>query len=72
MAALPLDVPVLAVHALEDEDVPLAMSASYVEASSAGVVPARLVTVPGDHFALIDPCADAYATCRKLVEELLG
>jgi pimeloyl-ACP methyl ester carboxylesterase len=72
MAALPLDVPVYAVHAREDEDVPLAMSASYVEASHGGEAPAQLVTVPGDHFALIDPQAQAYMTCRELVQELLG
>ncbi|WP_104045784.1 alpha/beta hydrolase family protein [Arthrobacter sp. ZGTC412] len=72
MAALPLEVPVYAVHATEDEDVPVAMSGSYVEASQIGPVPARLVMVPGDHFALIDPDAAAYATCRELVQELLA
>jgi len=72
MAALPLDVPVYAVHTTEDDNVPLAMSATYVEASRGGKVPARLVTVPGDHFALIDPHAPAYVKCRELVEELLA
>lgn len=72
MAALPLDVPVYAVHAEDDLDVPAAMSISYVEAARSGPVPARLVRVPGDHFALIDPRAGAYATCRELVRELLG
>jgi pimeloyl-ACP methyl ester carboxylesterase len=71
MAALPLDVPVYAVHAMEDEDVPLAMSTSYVEAGASTPVPAQLVTVPGDHFALIDPEAPAYVRCRELVQELL-
>jgi pimeloyl-ACP methyl ester carboxylesterase len=72
MAALPLDIPVYAVHTTEDDDVPLAMSATYVEASRSGKVPARLVTVPGDHFALIDPHAPAYVKCRELVQELLA
>jgi acetyl esterase/lipase len=72
MAALPLDVPVYAVHTTEDEDVPLLMSESYVEASRGGQVPAELVTVPGDHFALIDPEAPAFVTCRELVRELLA
>jgi len=72
MAALPLDVPVYAVHTIEDEDVPLVTSESYVEASQGGQVPAQLVTVPGDHFALIDPEAPAYRKCRELVQELLG
>ena len=71
MAALPLDIPVYAVHATEDESVPLAMSTSYVEASGPGPVPAQLVTVPGDHFGLIDLHAPAYGTCRELVRELI-
>lgn len=71
LAALPLDIPVYAVHATEDEDVPLSMSTSYVEASGPGPVPARHVTVPGDHFGLIDPLAPAYTTCRELVLELM-
>ena len=72
MAALPLDVPVHAVHAREDVDVPLSMSTTYVDASQAGGVPAQLVMVPGDHFALIDVTAEAYLTCRELVGKLLG
>jgi acetyl esterase/lipase len=72
MAALPLDVPVYAVHAEDDLDVPAAMSAGYVEAGRSGPVPPRLVRVPGDHFALIDPRADAYVTCRELARGLLG
>jgi acetyl esterase/lipase len=71
MAALPLDVPVYAVHAEADEDVPLAMSTLYVDASRAGSVPARLIMVPGDHFDLINPKAPAYATCRELAAQLL-
>ena len=71
MAALPLDVPVYAVHAEADDDVPLAMSTLYVDASRAGAVPARLVMVPGDHFDLINPESPAYATCRELAAQLL-
>jgi len=72
MTALPLDVPVFAAHAAEDDDVPLVMSTTYVDASRSAAVPARLVMVPGDHFALIDPAAEAYVTCRELVGKLLG
>ena len=72
MAALPLDVPVYAVHATEDDDVPRCMSTTYVDASRSGSLPARLIEVPGDHSALIDPTADAYVTCRELVGTLLG
>ncbi|TQJ34722.1 acetyl esterase/lipase [Arthrobacter sp. SLBN-122] len=71
MAALPLDLPVYAVHGIKDDDVPLSMSATYVDASRAGPVPAQLVMVPGDHFALIDVTAEAYLTCRELVGRLL-
>lgn len=71
MAALPLDVPVYAVHAEEDEDVPLSMSMTYVEAGRRGPFPPELVMVPGDHFALIDVTTQAYATCRELVRGLL-
>ncbi|TDT81819.1 acetyl esterase/lipase [Arthrobacter sp. AG258] len=72
MGALPLDVPVYAVHAEADDDVPLAMSALYVDASGAGGVPAHLVMVPGDHFDLINPKSPAYAVCRELAARLLG
>ena len=72
VAALPLDVPVYAVHAQDDDDVPPAISAAYVEAGRAGAVPPRLVTVPGDHYDLIQPGTAAYVTCRDLVRGLLG
>jgi len=72
MAALPLDVPVYAVHTSDDVDVPLSMSTTYVDASRSGSMPAELVMVPGDHFALIDVSAEAYVTCRELVGSLLG
>ncbi|MGN7150549.1 alpha/beta hydrolase family protein [Arthrobacter sp. SAFR-179] len=71
MAALPLDIPVYAVYGIKDGDVPLGMSTSYVDASQSGPVPAQLVMVPGDHFALIDVTAEAYLTCRALVGRLL-
>lgn len=71
MNALPLDVPVYAVHAVDDTTVPLAMSTSYTDAAQAGHQPAHLVMVPGDHFSLIDPGAAAYARCRGLLQGLL-
>ncbi|NUP58028.1 MAG: alpha/beta hydrolase [Pseudarthrobacter sp.] len=71
MNALPLDVPVYAVHAEDDADVPVSMSTSYVDAGRGGTVPAKLVLVPGDHFALIDVTTEAYAACRELVRGLL-
>ena len=72
MAAIPLPVPVLAVHAMNDDDVPASQSESYVAAAVAAGGQARLIRVPGGHFDLIDVRAGAYATCRELVLGLLA
>lgn len=69
LAAAPLSVPVLAVHAVNDADVPASQSETYV-AAAAGA--ARLVRVPGDHFDLIDVRSESYAVCRDLVLGLLA
>lgn len=71
MNLLPLDAPVYAVHATEDEDVPMSLSEAYVAASHASGGNAQLLRVPGDHFALIDPRAVGYKRCRELVQRLL-
>lgn len=71
-AAVPAPVPVVAVHALADDDVPASQSESYVAAAVAAGGQARLIRVPGDHFDLIDVRAQAYGTCRDLVLELLA
>jgi hypothetical protein len=72
LAAAPLPVPVYAVHAMNDDDVPASQSQSYVAAVVAAGGEAALVEVPGDHFALIDVGSRAYAICRDLVFGLLG
>jgi acetyl esterase/lipase len=72
MSAVPLRIPVYAVHGTEDEDVPASQSESYACAAKAGGGPVQLLKVPGDHFSLIDPKAPAYRKCRDLVQELLG
>ena len=72
MTALPLAVPVIAVHATGDATVPLSQSETYVDAGAAAGMPVRLVKVPGDHYDLIDPKTPAYRTCRELVLSLLG
>jgi len=71
LAAVPLAVPVYAVHAMDDGDVPASQSQSYVAAAVAAGGEAQLVEVPGDHYALIDVSSGQYATCRDLVLELL-
>ncbi|BCW56708.1 acetyl esterase/lipase [Paenarthrobacter nicotinovorans] len=72
MSSLPLDVPVYAVHATDDEDVPASQSEAYVAAATAAGSAAQLLRVPGDHFDLIDPKAVAYKKCRELVQRLLS
>jgi acetyl esterase/lipase len=72
MSALPLRIPVYAVHGTEDDTVPLSQSEAYVGAAKAAGAPVQLLKVPGDHFALIDPKAAAYRKCRELVQSLLS
>ena len=72
MTAIPLDVPVHAVHGIEDTTVPMSQSESYTAAAGAAGMTVRLTKVPGDHYDLIDPKSTAYRACRELVRELLG
>ncbi len=69
LARLPLGVPVRCVHGTDDGTVPLSQSRGYVDAARAAGDDARLVTVPGDHFALIDPSTPAW---RRTVQVLAG
>jgi fermentation-respiration switch protein FrsA (DUF1100 family) len=71
MSSLPIAVPVFAVHAAADEDVPCSQSEAYVAAATASGGAAQFLKVPGDHFDLIDPRAVAYKKCRELVQRLL-
>jgi acetyl esterase/lipase len=59
---------VIAVHAKDDELVPVDQSSSYVRQARAAGGDAELVLVPGGHFDLIDPASEAWAK----VVELLG
>ncbi len=72
MTAVPLRTPIYAVHATEDDTVPLSQSEAYSAAAKVGGAPVQLLRVPGDHFSLIDPKAPAYRKCRELVQQLLG
>lgn len=71
MSAVPLPIPVYAVHGLDDDTVPVSQSEAYATAARAAGAPVQVVKVPGDHFALIDPKAPSYRKCRELVQELL-
>ncbi|WP_427016040.1 alpha/beta hydrolase family protein [Pseudarthrobacter sp. P1] len=71
LAAVPLAVPVYAVLAADDGDVPASQSREYVRAAAAAGARAELVPVPGDHYGLIDVRHAAYRTCVDLVERCL-
>ena len=64
---VPASCPVWAVHAEDDQVVPLVQATSYVAHARAAGAGAETVTVPGDHFSLIDPQAPSFPTIRKLV-----
>ncbi|PVZ60189.1 alpha/beta hydrolase [Arthrobacter sp. H-02-3] len=72
MSAVPLSVPIYAVHGTEDDTVPFSQSETYAGAAKAAGAPVQLLKVPGDHFALIDPKAPAYRKCRELVQQMLA
>lgn len=55
LAAIPLSVPVLCVHARADDSVPFAQSEAYVAAATRAGGRATLLEAAGDHFTLIDP-----------------
>jgi acetyl esterase/lipase len=67
---LPLDVPVRCVHGRSDTNVPLSQSADYVRAARAAGADAELLEVEGDHFVLIDPGSDVWASTVDLLAEL--
>lgn len=72
MSAVPVQIPIYAVHGTDDDTVPLSQSDSYTAAAKAVGDPVQMLRVAGDHFALIDPKAPAYRKCRELVQLLLG
>jgi acetyl esterase/lipase len=63
---VPAPCPVWVVHAEDDQVVPLAQATSYVAHARAAGGHAELVSVPGDHFTLIDPTAPSWPTIEKL------
>ena len=72
LAAVPLAAPVLCVHARADDNVPYSQSVTYVEAARQAGAPAELVTVPGDHFTVIDPAAEAWRVVVGMLPRLLA
>ena len=70
MRNLPQPVPVYAIHADQDTDVPKELSERYVAAARAAGGTAELLTVPGDHSALIDPGSAAFERIRQLLADI--
>jgi acetyl esterase/lipase len=69
---LPLGVPSRCVHGTSDSTVPLSQSRAFVRAARAAGDDAELVTVPGDHFALIDPTTEAWSRTVQVLTNLTG
>ncbi len=66
---VPAACPVWVVHAEADDVVPAEQGASYAAKARSAGGRATQVTVPGDHFTLIDPRAASFPTIKKLVGE---
>jgi dipeptidyl aminopeptidase/acylaminoacyl peptidase len=71
-ALVPLGVPVALVHGTADDIVPLDQSRRYDAAARAAGDDVTLTTVPGDHFAVIDPTTEAWAACLAAAQRLLA
>lgn len=67
---IPLDVPVWAVHAPDDDVVPIGQSEDYVAAASAAGADATLVEVTGGHFGVIDTGSDAWADIVGVLDSI--
>lgn len=72
MAAVPLAAPVLCVHARADDSVPYSQSVRYVAAARQAGAAAWLERVPGDHFTVIDPTADAWHVVVEALPRLFS
>ncbi len=69
---LPLGVPQVLIHGTADDRVPFDMSEAYLARALAAGDEVRLIELPGvDHFALIDPTSEAWATTADVLEQLL-
>ena len=66
---VPLDVPVRCVHGTDDTVVPIDQSGRYVDAAQAAGADATIVRVDGDHFAVVDPAADAWTATLRLLDD---
>jgi acetyl esterase/lipase len=72
LTQVPLDVPVWAVHARDDDTVPFEQAETYVAAATRAGATARLVEVTGGHFEVVDPASDAWAACVEVLDGIAG
>ncbi len=70
LAQVPLEVPLWAVHAPDDDTVPFAQATTYVDAATAAGAEAALVEVTGGHFGVVDPDSEAWAACVSILDSL--
>jgi pimeloyl-ACP methyl ester carboxylesterase len=70
LGQVPLDVPVWAVHARDDDTVPFRQAEAYVDAATAAGAQATLVEVTGGHFEVIEPGSDAWAACVEVLDSV--
>ncbi|NYE35937.1 acetyl esterase/lipase [Nocardioides cavernae] len=70
LAQVPLDVPVWAVHATDDDVVPFSQATTYVDAATAAGAAATLVEVSGGHFGVIEPTSEAWAACVAVLDAI--
>jgi acetyl esterase/lipase len=70
MAQVPLDVPVWAVHAPDDETVPFSQAEDYVAAATRAGAEATLVEVTGGHFGVVDTASEAWARCVEVLDAI--
>ena len=68
--SIPLDVPLWAVHAPDDDTVPFEQSTAYVDAATAAGAEATLVEVTGGHFGVIDTTSDAWAAIVEVLDSI--
>lgn len=72
IAAVPLGVPVLCLHAHADDDVPYAQSEAYVAAATKAGGAAALRETTGDHYTLIDPATDDWRIVVDALPDLMA
>jgi acetyl esterase/lipase len=70
LGQVPLDAPVWAVHARDDDTVPFSQAEAYVDAATAAGAEATLVEVTGGHFGVIETGSDAWAACVEVLDSI--